>query len=92
GDYDYAGLLEYARILTRCPDAHLFYPSQLTQAFINRYGLIELHQKQIAQHQSLLKKLETLPDSMQKERLMSVHHLLQITAKGLEQEAFLINS
>ena len=89
GDYDYVGLLEYARILQRCPLADIYFPTRLTHQFIEKYGTPELHQKQIAQHESLLKKLETLPASAQKKNLIGIHKLLQSTSQGLEQEAFL---
>ena len=84
GDYDYAGLLEYARILERCSFAEIYFPTRLTHQFIDEYGTPELHQKQIAQHGSLLKKLETLAESAQKENLIGIHELLQSTSKGLE--------
>ena len=90
GDYDYVGLLEYARILRRCPKATLHWPTRLDSKFVKRYGKAELHEQQIAQHLSLLAALGTLPESLQKQQLLAVHELLQTTAKGLEQESFLI--
>lgn len=90
GDYDYVGLLEYARILECCPQAVLHKPDLLTKEFINRFGNAQLHEKQITQHETLLKKLETLPKSDNQQSLLKIYQLLQSTAKGLEQEAFLI--
>ena len=89
GDYDYVGLLEYARILERSPQAMLHIPDRLDSEYINRYGNAQLHTKQIAQHKTLLAKLQTLEESDQKNSLMKIYKLLQSTAKGLEQEAFL---
>lgn len=89
GDYDFVGLLEYARILYLCPQVELHWPQHLNADFINRYGKSQLHEDQISQHQTLLNKLELLPTSPQKQTLVKMHQLLQKTAKGLEQEAFL---
>ena len=89
GDYDYVGLLEYARILDLCPEAELHVPNYLDKKFIARFGNSELHEKQITQHETLLTKLEILPESDQKQSLIEIYKLLQSTAKGLEQEAFL---
>lgn len=90
GDYDYVGLLEYSRILESCPQAELHWPVLLDSTFMYKYGKAQLHEKQTAQHRSLLEKIKILPESEQKQRLVAIYQLLQGTAKGLEQEAFLI--
>ena len=90
GDYDYVGLLEYTRILELCPKAELHVPKHLDKNFIARFGNSLLHEKQIIQHETLLTKIEILPESDQKQSLTEIYKLLQSSAKGLEQEAFLI--
>ncbi|OQX14753.1 MAG: hypothetical protein BWK73_08610 [Thiothrix lacustris] len=85
GDYDYVGLLEFARILCFAPQAYLYYPAML-EKLLQQYGNTELLRKQVGQHKILLETVRQLPESLGKQQLIEVHQLLQATAKGLEQE------
>lgn len=85
GDYDYVGLLEFARILRFAPQAYLYYPETL-EKLLQRYGNTELLRKQVGQHQILLETVRQLPEGAGKQQLVHVYQLLQETAKGLEQE------
>lgn len=89
GDYDYVGLLEFARILACCSTARLYYPDSLSEQ-LQQYGNARLLQDQVEQHKALLKKIKQLPDSQGKRELSEVHRLLQTSAKGLEQEGLYI--
>ncbi|MEZ5538304.1 MAG: DUF2220 family protein [Thiolinea sp.] len=85
GDYDYVGLLEFARILRLDSAASIYYPETLEQ-LLQRYGNSQLLQKQTSQHLTLLETMRQLPDGLGKQQLFFVYQLLQRTAKGLEQE------
>jgi len=86
GDYDYVGLLEFARILDCCQTASLYQPDALAEK-LQRYGNTKLLEDQTEQHKTLLKKISQLPESKAKRELTIVHQLLQNSAKGMEQEA-----
>ncbi len=90
GDMDYVGLLEYARILEKCPEADIFIPRTLDKNLIKRFGKSELLSKQTDIHLTLINKFDTLPSSNQKTKLLELYHLIQSCSKGLEQEVFLI--
>lgn len=85
GDYDYVGLLEFARILRFNPEASLYYPDVFTE-LLQQYGDVHLLEKQVEQHQALLNVMAQLPDSSGKIQLVKIYQLLQRSAKGLEQE------
>jgi hypothetical protein len=88
GDYDYVGLLEFTRIIQICPKAELYSPDKLSTELIQQYGNTLLLEKQVSAHQTFLKNLEALPDSLGKDQLSNAYKLLQENAKGLEQESF----
>jgi len=88
GDYDYVGLLEFTRVLHLCPKAELYVPSKLTEGLIQKYGNSLLLEKQVSAHQTLIKSLENLPESVGRDQLSGVYKLLQESSKGLEQESF----
>ena len=85
GDYDYVGLLDFSRILRFNPEADLYCPKAFTQ-LLQQYGDSQLLEKQVKQHEILLKTMEQLPDSLGKRQLIKIYQLLQQYAKGLEQE------
>lgn len=85
GDYDYVGLLEFARILICCPESRSYYPENLPM-LLQKNGNAQLLEKQTEQHKSLLRTLEYLPSGAGKNDLNEVYRMLQSSAKGLEQE------
>jgi hypothetical protein len=91
GDYDYVGLLEFARILAICPSASLYKPANLFE-LLQQYGNDALLKKQVKQHKILIKKINKLPNSIGKQQLVTVYQMLQTTAKALEQEGLYRNS
>jgi len=89
GDYDYVGLLEFSRILSRCSDAKLYLPETI-KGLMKNYGNRQLLEKQSVQHEQLTSKISLLDDSEGKLQLIEIYQLIQATGKGLEQEALFL--
>jgi hypothetical protein len=88
GDYDYVGLLEFARILVDCPTARLYYPDSLPEQ-LQKYGNTELLQAQIEQHKALLKEVKRLPDSRGKKSFSRFINYYRHQRKGWSRKVFI---
>lgn len=88
GDYDYVGLLEFARILNSCPMANLYYPDSIDE-LLQQYGHKHLLEKQTEQHSILANHIKQLAESSGKNQLLRIYTSIQSSAKGLEQEVLI---